>query len=150
MVRFLLARPIAVGMTFTALTVLSLIVFRTLPISLLPPIDVPQILVKVSYPNGSPETIEQNILAPIREGLMTLNGLEDLDSRAGSEVGSVRLRFDYGTRMELAYIDVNEKIDRLTASLPNDLPTPQVIRTHTHDLPVVRVQVVPWYGADHS
>jgi multidrug efflux pump subunit AcrB len=150
MVRFLLARPIAAGMTFLALIVFSMIVFRLLPVSLLPPIDVPQIVVKVSYPNASPEAIEQNVLAPIREGLITLNGLKDLESKAGSEVGTVRLGFDYNTRMELAYIDVNEKIDRLTNSLPGDLSRPQVIRINTNDIPVVRVQVVPKEGFDHA
>ncbi|TVP50466.1 MAG: efflux RND transporter permease subunit [Mongoliibacter sp.] len=150
MVRFLLARPIAVLMTFLALMVFSVIVFRTLPISLLPPIDVPQILVKVNYPNASPEAIEQNVLSPIREGLMTLGGLEDMDSKAGSEVGTIRLSFDYGTRMELAYIEVNEKIDRLTNSLPADLSRPQVIRINTNDIPVVRVQVVPKAGFDFT
>ncbi|EAZ81214.1 efflux RND transporter permease subunit [Algoriphagus machipongonensis] len=148
MVRFLLARPIAVFMTFMALIVFSFIVLRTLPISLLPPIDVPQIVVKVNYPNASPEAIEQNVLSPIREGLITLNGLEEMDSKAGSEVGTIRLTFDYSTQMELAYIDVNEKIDRLTNSLPEDLVRPEVIRINTSDIPVARVQVVPKEGVD--
>jgi multidrug efflux pump subunit AcrB len=146
MVRFLLARPIAVGMTFLALAVFSIIVFRLLPVSLLPPIDVPQIVVRASYPNASPEAVEQNVLAPIREGLATLNGLEGLDSRAGSETGTVTLRFAHGTAMDLAYIETNEKIDRITGGLPSGLPRPQVIRTNTNDIPVVRVQAVPKDG----
>jgi len=148
MIRFLLERPIAVTMSFLALMVFSVIVFRLLPISLLPPIDVPQIVVKVTYPNASPESIEQNVLQQIREGLITLNGLEEMESKAGSEIGTVRLTFDYGTKMELAYIDVNEKIDRLTNSLPNDLPRPEVIRINTSDIPVARVQVIPKADVD--
>ncbi|TFV96269.1 efflux RND transporter permease subunit [Algoriphagus kandeliae] len=148
MVRFLLARPIAVFMTFLALMVFSFIVLRTLPISLLPPIDVPQIVVKVNYPNASPEAIEQNVLRTIREGLITLNGLEEMDSKAGSEVGTIRLTFDYSTQMELAYIDVNEKIDRITNSLPEGLARPEVIRINTSDIPVARVQVIPKEGID--
>ncbi len=148
MVRFLLARPIAVFMTFMAMMVFAFIVLRMLPISLLPPIDVPQIVVKVSYPNASPEAIEQNVLRTIRDGLITLNGLEEMDSKAGSEVGTIRLTFDYGTKMELAYIDVNEKIDRITNGLPEGLDRPEVIRINTSDIPVARVQVVPKEGVD--
>lgn len=150
MVRFLLQRPIAVSMIFIALMVFAVIVFRSLPISLLPPIDVPQIVIKVNYQNASPEAIEQNVLSPIRESLMTLNGLEDMESKAGSEVGNVRLTFDYGTQMELAYIEVNEKIDRLTNNLPSDLPRPQVIRINTNDIPIIRVQVIPKPGFDFT
>ncbi len=148
MIRFLLSRPIAVMMSFVALMVFSVIVLRLLPISLLPPIDVPQIVVKVTYPNASPESIEQNVLRQIREGLVTLNGLEEMDSKAGAEIGTVRLTFDYGTKMELAYIDVNEKIDRLTNTLPRDLPRPEVIRINTSDIPVARVQVIPKEDVD--
>lgn len=150
MVRFLLSRPIAVGMTFLALLIFSVILFRTLPISLLPPIDVPQIVIKVNYPNSSPESIEQNVLRPIREGMITLNGLHDLESKAGSEVGDVRLTFDFQTRMELAYIEVNEKIDRLTNSLPKDMPRPQVVRINSNDIPIVRLQVIPKEGVDFA
>ncbi len=150
MVRFLLSRPIAVGMTFFALVVFSILLFRTLPVSLLPPIDVPQIVVKVNHPNASPESIEQNILEPIREGLITLAGLESMESKAGSEVGNIRLTFDYSTKMELAYIEVNEKIDRLISMLPEDLTRPQVIRINTNDIPMVRVQVIPQEGVDFA
>ncbi|GGF23753.1 efflux RND transporter permease subunit [Echinicola rosea] len=150
MVRFLLARPIAVTMVFVALMVFSLIAFTKLPVSLLPPIDVPQIVVKVNYPNASPEAIEQNVLRPVRESLITLNGLEDMQSKAGSETGTVRLQFAYGTSMELAYIEVNEKIDRLTNSLPEELSRPQVIRINTNDIPMVRIQVVPKEGTDYA
>lgn len=150
MVRFLLARPIAVGMTFLALLIFSLILFRTLPISLLPPMDVPQIVIKVASPNTSPESIEQNVLRPIREAMVTLDGLEDMESKAGSEVGNVRLTFSYDTQMELAYIAVNEKIDRLTNSLPADLERPRVVRINTNDIPIVRLQVVPKDGVDFA
>jgi len=137
-------------MTFLALLIFSVILFRTLPVSLLPPIDVPQIVIKVNYPNTSPESIEQNVLRPIREGMVTLNGLKDLDSKAGSEVGNVRLIFDYQTQMELAYIEVNEKIDRLTNNLPEDMPRPQVVRINSNDIPIVRLQVIPKEGVDFA
>lgn len=148
MVRFLLQRPVGVLMTFIALMVFSVIVIRSLPVALLPPIDVPQILVKVQYPNASPEAIEQNVLAPIRESMLTMAGLENIESQAGSETGTIRLTFDFGTKMELAYIEANEKIDRLSNSLPQDLPRPQVLRINTNDIPVIRVQVIPKAGID--
>jgi multidrug efflux pump subunit AcrB len=148
MVRFLLQRPVGVLMTFIALMVFSVIVIRSLPVALLPPIDVPQILVKIQYPNASPEAIEQNVLAPIRESMLTMAGLENIESQAGSETGTIRLTFDFGTKMELAYIEANEKIDRLSNSLPQDLPRPQVLRINTNDIPVIRVQVIPKAGID--
>ncbi len=142
MLSFLFQRPIAVLTTFAVVLVFSAIAFFKLPISLLPDIDVPQIVIKVNYPNGAPAEIEQNILRLVREALLTVSHLKDIESRAHSENGQVDLFFEYGSNMELAYIEVNEKIDQLTSRLPRDLARPQVIRINTSDVPVARLQVV--------
>jgi multidrug efflux pump subunit AcrB len=140
---FLIHRPIAVLMSLLALVVFSAVALWQLPISLLPDTDVPRLTIRVSYAGHSPAEIEENVLRPIRENLATLSGLEELESEASGELGLLRLRFDFGTQMSLAYIEVNERIDRLTAQLPNDLPRPQVIRLSVSDIPVIRVHVVP-------
>lgn len=143
MTEFLLKRPIAVIMSFVALIVFSIIAAFQLPVSLLPGIDIPKIVISIHYPNGSPTEIDQNILRPIRDQMITLKNLEDMESKAGNETGIVELSFGYGTNMGLAYIEVNEKIDRLANSLPKDLARPQVTRINTSDIPIVRIQVVP-------
>ncbi len=86
MLRYLLLRPIAVSVILIAALAISLLVFFQLPVSLLPAIDVPEITIAVRYPNGSPEEIEQNILKPIRESMLTLNGIKTSESLAQNEV----------------------------------------------------------------
>lgn len=141
MLHFLLLRPVAVLMSFFVLILAGIIAFVSLPVSLLPDIDVPQIVVKINYPNTSPLQLEQNVLRPLRESLLTVAHLRDVQSEASSETGKVTLWFEYGTQMDLAYIEVNEKIDRLTPSLPRDLLRPQVLRINTSDVPIARLQI---------
>src|SRR5699024_3309983 len=149
MVRYILYRPVGVLLAFIALIILGGITFFHVPISLLPNVNVPEILIRIDYPNTPAATIEQNILAPIRENLNTLGHLKTVESRASNNAGIVQLRFDYGTRMNLAYIEVNEKLDRLTNLLPADLPRPQVIRVSTADIPIMRIQVIPKKKRDY-
>lgn len=149
MLRFLLLRPIAVIMVLVACLAISVLAFFQLPVSLLPGIDVPEITVSVQYPNAPPEEIEQNILKPIRESMLTLNGLKGVESIARQENGTVSLRLQYGMDMNLAYIEANEKIDRLTSALPSTLDRPQVVKTNTSDIPVARIQVTPTRQEDH-
>lgn len=149
MLRFLLLRPIAVIMVLIACLAISVVAFFQLPVSLLPGMDVPEITVSVQYPNAPPEEIEQNILKPIRESMLTLNGLKSVESIARQESGTVSLSLEYGMDMNLAYIEANEKIDRLTSSLPANLARPQVVKTNTSDIPVARIQVVPAREEDH-
>jgi len=141
MLRYLLSRPIAISMSLLVALALSLLAYRVLPVSLLPALDVPQITITVKYPNGSPEEIENSILKPIRESMLTLNGIKASESIAQNETGRVTLQFEYGTAMNLAYIEANEKIDRLTTLLPRSLERPIVFKASTADIPVARIQV---------
>ena len=143
MLRYLLQRPIAVSMTLLVSLALSVVLYLSLPVSLLPALDVPEITVAVRYPNSSPEEIEQNLLKPIREAMLTLGGLKAAESLAQNEAGKVSLLFDYGTAMDLAYIEANEKIDRLIPLLPRNVVRPTVIKSSTSDIPMARIQVIP-------
>ncbi|NJL15247.1 MAG: efflux RND transporter permease subunit [Microscillaceae bacterium] len=143
MLSFLFQRPVAVCMSFLAALIFSYLAIQQLPISLLPSIDVPQIIIKLDVPNRSPVEIEQNFLRPIRESLSALSGIEAIESQANSQSGQVILRFAFGKNMNLAYIESNEKIDQLSASFPKDLPRPQVVRVNTSDIPLMRLQILP-------
>lgn len=130
-------------MSFLVLLIFSGLTLWRLPFSLLPSIEIPQIIIKVTAPEQAPEVIEQEILRLIREQMSTLKNLESVESEAQSESGVVTLNFSFNTDMKLAYIEINEKIDRLTENLPTDLLRPQVIKINTTDIPVVRLQVIP-------
>lgn len=148
MLRSLLQRPIGLSVGLLMALATSWLLYQQLPVSLLPAVDIPQITLAVTYRNAGPEEIEQNILKPIRETMLTLNGLKGAESVAQNEAGKITLAFHFGTAMELAYIEVNEKLDRLTPQLPRDLVRPIVARANTSDIPVVRIQATPVNPAD--
>lgn len=148
MVKFLIHRPIAVYLSFIGILFFSILAIKQLPVSLLPGIEVPTVVIKVDYPNNPPEIIENSVLKPIRTELNSLNNLKSIESTASSETGLIHLQFDYGTRMDLAYIEINEKVDRLQEVLPRDIDRPRIIRINTSDIPIMRIQVLPKQGAD--
>jgi multidrug efflux pump subunit AcrB len=136
-------------MCFAVLIVFGLAALKQLPISLLPNIDVPQILIRVNYPNTAAATLEENVVKAIRENLLSLNGIQNIESKCSNHSALLYLSFDFKTRMDLAYIEANEKIDRLSSSLPREMPRPQVMRINTSDIPIIRVQVTPKNQADY-
>ena len=58
MIRFLLQRPIAVLMAFTACFIVGLVTYFTIPVSLLPDIAIPEITVQISGQNTSARELE--------------------------------------------------------------------------------------------
>lgn len=136
MVKFLIKRPIAVLMAFTACFIVGLVTYFSLPVSLLPDIDIPQITVQVSGENSSARELENTLVAPVRRQLMQVSGLSEMRSEARDGSGIIRLSFDFGTNTDLAFIEVNEKIDAAMNSLPKDAVRPKAIKASATDIPV--------------
>lgn len=136
MVKFLLQRPIAVLMAFTACFIIGLTCYFALPVSLLPDIAIPEITVQVSGKNTSARELENTVVKPIRQQLMQVGKLRDIHSETRDGAGVVRLSFDFGTNIDLAFIEVNEKIDAAMSYLPRDVERPRVIKASATDIPV--------------
>lgn len=136
MVRFLISRPVAVLMTFTAAVILGLIAYRSLPVSLMPDIPIPEVTVTITYPNSSARELENIIVRPLRAQIMQTGHLNELRSETRDGSATIILRFNYGTNVDYAFIEVNEKIDGAMTSLPRDMERPGVIKASATDIPV--------------
>lgn len=136
MVRFLIERPIAVLMAFTACFILGMVTYFTLPVSLLPDIAIPEITVQVAEQNTSARELENTVVKPLRQQLIQVAKLKDMTSETRDGAGIIRLSFDYGTNTDLAFIEVNEKIDAAMNYLPKDAERPKVVKASATDIPV--------------
>ena len=137
MVKFLIQRPIAVLMAFTACFIIGLVTYFTLPVSLLPDIAIPQITVQVSGENSSARELENTVVAPVRRQLLQVTGLREIKSETRDGAGIIRMEFDFGVNTDLAFIEVNEKIDAAMNSLPKEAERPKAIKASATDIPVL-------------
>ena len=137
MVKFLIQRPIAVLMAFTACFIIGLVTYFTLPVSLLPDIAIPQITVQVSGENSSARELENTVVAPVRRQLLQVAGLREIKSETRDGAGIIRMEFDFGVNTDLAFIEVNEKIDAAMNNLPKEAERPKAIKASATDIPVL-------------
>lgn len=136
MIKFLITRPIAVIMVFIAAVVLGIIAYQTLPVSLMPDIPIPVVTVNIAYKNSSARELENAVIKPIRVQLMQVAHLNEIKSEARDGQAVINLKFDYGTNVDFAFIEVNEKIDGAMNALPRDMDRPRVIKASATDIPV--------------
>ncbi|MDN5290553.1 MAG: hypothetical protein PWQ06_792, partial [Anaerophaga sp.] len=141
MIKFLIHRPIAVIMTYIAILVLGLVASGLLPVSLMPDIDIPEITVQVNRPGASAREIDEGIVAPLRYQLMQVPHLDKLSTESRNGNAILKLRFNYGTDINYAFIDVNEKVDAAMDNLPDDMDRPAIVKASASDLPVFYVNV---------
>lgn len=141
MVRYLLNHRIAVIMAFLAMVILGCVTYTTLPVSLLPDIDIPHITVQVAEDNVSARELENTVVTPLRRQLMQVGGLDEIKSETRDGSAIISLTMDYGVNTDLAFIEVNEKIDAAMNSLPKTVSRPKAVKASATDIPVLYLQM---------
>ncbi|MCM1140168.1 MAG: efflux RND transporter permease subunit [Muribaculum sp.] len=141
MVRFLIKRPIAVTMAFLAIVILGCVTFTALPVSLLPDVDIPHIMVRIYGGDMSAREVENVLTSPLRRQLMQIEGLDHLKSETNDYGSVVDLSMEYGVDTDLAFVEVNEKIDAAMASYPAGTIRPKAIKANASDIPVLYINI---------
>ncbi len=137
MIKYLIHKPVSVLMSFLAILLLAVFSIRQIAITLLPDIDIPTISIIATYPDHSAAEIEQSVMAPLRQNIQQVGSIDRLESKASDEQGRLTVHFPYGKDIDLAFIEVNEKLDRAINSLPDDMDRPVVVKTKASDIPTV-------------
>ena len=119
-------RPVTIMMVLVSIVALGLVALTRLPLAFMPDIVEPELFVVLPYNNASPEQVERMIVRPVEDALGGVKGIQSMWSRCGSDGGRVRLSFSWETDMQLARVEVWERIDRIRSDLPEDMGDIQV------------------------
>jgi len=144
--RYALNRPVTTTMVILSIIVMGLLSINRIPLIFLPDINRPYLRVQASYDGSNPEEIERLITRPIEEIMGTTPALHSIRSRSNSNGSSVSLEFEQGTDMDMASMEVRERIDRVIDQLPDDMQDhPRIFRFQTTDWPILNFGVI-WTG----
>jgi multidrug efflux pump subunit AcrB len=141
MIRYFIHRPTSVMMVFTAFFILGIITYMNIPVSLLPDIAIPEITVQISGQNSSARELENTVVRPVRQQLMQVGKLRDIRSETRDGNAVIFLSFEYGANTNLAFIEVNEKIDAAMNYLPREVERPRVVKASATDIPVFNLDL---------
>lgn len=141
MVKFLINRPIAVFMATFALLLLGVVASVKIPTDLMPDIAIPEITVQLTYPNNTAREIETNVVRLLRNQLLQVSNLKNIETETRDGLATMKLFFSYGTNTDYAFIETNEKIDGSLNFLPRDLDRPKVVKASATDIPILNLTV---------
>ncbi len=124
MSRFFLERPVFAWVIAIAMMVLGGLAIYTLPIAQYPPIAPPSIAITAFYPGASAETVENTVTQIIEQKMTGFDNLLYLASTSDSSGASrIELTFTAGTNPDLAWAQVQNKLQLAMASLPQVVQT---------------------------
>ncbi|HDL7692449.1 TPA: multidrug efflux RND transporter permease subunit MdtC [Yersinia enterocolitica] len=131
-------RPVATTLLTLAITLSGIIGFSLLPVSPLPQVDYPVIMVSASMPGADPETMASSIATPLERALGRIAGVNEMTST--SSLGSTRiiLQFDLSRDINGAARDVQAALNAAQSLLPSGMPNrPTYRKMNPSDAPIM-------------
>ena len=150
MIKYFVARPIAIILIFTTLVFFGILSIYRIPLSLLPNNKIPQLVISLENSSYSALFIEKNICSPLREELSNLENITSLDSRVSDHFGYIYIEFKHGTNIDLAIVRINERIDKISERFPKGSNRPYIHKVDISDIPIIKLNVVPSEEHDFS
>lgn len=126
--KFSIKRPVTTVMIMLMVVLGGFVSLTGLNLDLMPTIDIPIAIVSTTYVGAGPEEVETLITKPIEEAIGTVSSIKTLDSTSSSNSSMVMIQFEDGTDIDMAAIDIREKIDMVKSSLPEDANDPMVMK----------------------
>src|SRR5579863_2279242 len=145
---FFIDRPIFAAVVSVVFVILDSVSFFRLPIAQYPEIAPPLISVTGQYPGASAEVVASTVVTPMEE---QINGVENMIYMASNSTAdgrfSIAVSFDLGTNLDIAQVQVQNRVAIAQPRLPADVRNIGVtVQKSSPDL----MMVVHLYSPDHS
>ena len=121
-------RPVMTTLIMAAILLFGILGYRLLPVSDLPNVDFPTIVVSAALPGASPETMASAVATPLERQFSTIAGLDSMTSTNALGITQITLQFNLSRDLDAAAQDVQSAIAATSARLPPELPTPPSYR----------------------
>ncbi|UKE69913.1 efflux RND transporter permease subunit [Xanthomonas cerealis pv. cerealis] len=113
-------RPIATTLLMAGVLLLGILGYRQLPVSALPEIDAPSLVVTTQYPGANASTMASLVTTPLERQLGQISGLQMMTSDSSAGLSTIILQFAMDRDIDIAAQDVQAAIRQST--LPSSLP----------------------------
>lgn len=118
--KYFIHRPILSAVIALMIMLLGFAAIRSLPVSQLPNLTPPTVVVTAQYPGADAQTIANTILTPLESQISGADGLMYMSSKAAALPGSATITctFNIGVNQDMAAVDVQNRINSIISQLP--------------------------------
>ncbi|WNG17743.1 efflux RND transporter permease subunit [Cystobacter fuscus] len=134
-------KPVFAWMLMAATITFGLVAAQRIGISQFPDVDYPVISIGVTWEGASPEAVESDIIEPLEEAVMQVEGVKSITSSARQSSGSITVELDLARNVDLSLQDVQAKVSQAQRRLPEDMDPPVISKSNPEDQPIMTLGV---------
>jgi HAE1 family hydrophobic/amphiphilic exporter-1 len=131
-------RPVMTTLLMAALVIFGLFGYATLPVSELPNVDFPTIVVSANLPGADPQTMASAVATPLESQFSNIAGIDSMTSSSTQGSTSISIQFKLDRNLDGAAQDVQSAISAASRKLPPNMPNPPTMRkVNPADTPIM-------------
>lgn len=134
--RVAIKRPVTTVMVLLMVFLAGIVSYTGLDLALMPTIDIPVALVSTTYVGASPDEMETLITKPLEEAVSSISNVDKVTSISSTNSSMVVVQFVDGVDIDMAALDIREKVDLIKGYLPEDSNDPLVMKIDMNAQPV--------------
>src|SRR5260221_144118 len=135
-------RPVGTALLMVGVLIGGIVGYRQLPVSALPQVDYPTIVVSTLLPGASADTMVSAVTTPLERQLGQIPSLAQLTSVSSAASSQITLQFNLDRNIDAAEQDLQPAINEASNLLPRTLPTPPTYsKSNPADVPVISFSV---------
>ncbi|HEX4477489.1 MAG TPA: efflux RND transporter permease subunit, partial [Polyangiaceae bacterium] len=135
-------RPVATTLLMVGVLLAGLVGFHFLPISALPEVDYPTIVISTALPGASAETMASAVTTPLERQFGQMPSLAQMTSVSSFGNSQVTVQFTLDRNIDAAEQDVQAAINAASSLLPKTLPTPpSYSKQNPADTPILTLSI---------
>ncbi len=129
-VDFFIRRPVFATVCALFIILAGAISIPTLPIAELPDLAPPQVIVSSGYIGANAQTVESAVTIPLEQAINGVQGMKYMSSTSGNDGSSqITVVFDVTRNVDLASVDVQNRVNQALGRLPNEVKNTGIIIT---------------------
>ncbi len=130
--KFCIKHKVTTLMAVIMISIFGVVFTTQLQMSLLPDIEAPAAVVLCYYNGASPSDMEELVTRPLESAIMSVPGVDGVQSSSSDGVSQVQVTYVDGTDLDIAATKLREKFDML--SLPDGAMEPVIVNINVSDL----------------
>jgi multidrug efflux pump len=135
-------RPVATTLLMIGLFLVGMLGYLQLPVSALPQVDYPTIVVSTLLPGASADTMASAVTTPLERQLGQMPALSQMTSVSSFGSSQITIQFNLDRNIDAAEQDVQAAINAASNLLPRTLPTPPTYsKSNPADTPIITLAI---------
>jgi multidrug efflux pump len=134
-------KPVLAWMLMAGTIVFGVVAGGRIGISQFPDVDFPTINVSASWEGAAPEVMENEVVEPLEETLVQIEGIRSLTSSSRQGGCNITVEVELSRDVDIALQDVQNKVSQAVRRLPRDMDPPTVSKSNPEDNPIMMVRL---------